>query len=167
MKLTAISMAVLLLLVIGLSLLKGVDTFKLGLSTAGSLLLRFFPVIVVAILLAGFAEALIPKEVVEAWLSDASGWRGIGIAWVAGILTPGGSIVGLPFVAALYSAGAGISVLITYLTSLALLSVMRIPLEVGFIGGRLTALRIAAVLVLPPIAGMIARFIAPLFLRNG
>ena len=167
MKFTIISMATILVLVVGLSLWKGVDTFKLGLSTAGSQLLRFLPVMVVAILLAGFAEALLPKEIVETWLSDASGWRGIGIAWLAGILTPGGSIMGLPFVAALYSAGAGISVLVTYLTSLALLSVVRIPLEIGFIGGRLTALRVAAVLILPPIAGMIAKFAAPLFLKNG
>ena len=167
MKFTIISMVVILLLVVGLSLWKGVDTFKLGLSTAGTQMLKFLPVMLVAIFLAGFAEVLLPTEVVEAWLSDASGWRGIGIAWLAGILTPGGSIVGLPFVAALYSAGAGISVLITYLTSLALLSVVRIPLEVGFYGGRLTALRIAAVLILPPIAGMIAKFAAPLFLKNG
>lgn len=167
MKFTIISMAVVLLLLVGLSLLKGVETFKLGLSTAGTQLLKFLPILMVAILLAGFTEALLPAEIVEGWLSDASGWRGIGIAWLAGILTPGGSIVGLPLVAALYSAGAGISVVMTYLTSLALLSLVRIPLEVGFYGGRLTALRIAAVLILPPIAGVIAKFAAPLFLKNG
>ena len=167
MKFTIISMAVVLLLLVGLSLLKGVETFKLGLSTAGTQLLKFLPILMVAILLAGFTEALLPAEIVEGWLSDASGWRGIGIAWLAGILTPGGSIVGLPLVVALYSAGAGISVVMTYLTSLALLSLVRIPLEVGFYGGRLTALRIAAVLILPPIAGVIAKFAAPLFLKNG
>ena len=117
-------------------------------------------------LLAGFAEALLPPEVVNNWLSDASGWRGIGVAWLAGILTPGGSVMGMPLVAALYKVGAGIGVLITYLTAMALMSVIRIPLEIGFYGWRLTLLRIAACLFLPPLAGILAQIVAPLFLKQ-
>jgi uncharacterized membrane protein YraQ (UPF0718 family) len=166
MKLTLLSLLFLLVGVMGAALWRGMDTFKLGLRTSGTQLAKFLPILLVAILLAGFAEVLLPKQLIETWLSDASGWRGILIAWIAGALTPGGSVMGFPFVAALYQAGAGIGVLITYLTSLALLSLMRIPLEIGFYGGRIMALRLVTALLLPPIAGMLARGVAPLFLER-
>lgn len=102
-----------------------------------------------------------PRQVVEIWLSDTSGWQGILVAWIAGVLTPIGSLMRFPFVATLYKAGAGIGVLITYLTSPALLSLLRIPIEASFYGGRLMTLRVSLALVLPPIAGRLARALAP------
>ncbi len=153
MKITAISLLFALCALMGLALYQGVDTFTLGLRNSFNQLLRFFPVLIVAILVAGYTETLLPKKIVEHWLSDSSGWRGIGIAWLAGILTPGGSIIGLPLVAAMYKSGVGVSVLMTYTTSFATLSLLRVPLEVGFYGWRLTGLRVAVSVVLPLIAG--------------
>ena len=153
MKITALSLLFTLAVLMGLALLQGADTFSLGLRNSFNQLLRFFPVLVVAILVAGFAEALLPRAVIEHWLSDTSGWRGLCIGWLAGILTPGGSIIGLPLVAAMYKTGVGLSVLMTYATSLATLSLLRIPLEVGFYGWRLTGFRVAVSIILPFVAG--------------
>lgn len=166
MKSTLIGMAILLIFVAGLALWRGTETFSLGLRTSGGQMLRFLPILIVALLLAGFTEVLLPAELVERWLSDSAGWRGIMIAWVAGILTPGGSVMGMPLIAALFNVGTGIGVLVTYMTSLALMSLLRVPLEVGFYGWRLTLLRIAATIIMPPIAGIIAQIIAPLFLEK-
>ena len=163
MKWTVIS---LLVFAIGLgtaAALKGDDTFAIGVRSAGGQFVRFLPILAVAFLITGFVEALLPAAAVERWLSDASGWQGIALAWLAGTLTPGGSIIGLPLVAGLYRAGVGVGPLITYLTALSTLSVLRIPLELGFYGWRLTALRIASSLVLPPLAGWLAVRLAPLF----
>lgn len=163
MKATGIALLLALIVVMGLALWQGTSVFKEGLQTSTRQLLGFLPVIVIAILLAGFAEALLPKNLIENWLTDAAGYRGIAIAWLAGILTPGGSIVGLPLIASLYGAGAGRAVLVTYATSLATLSFLRIPLEVGFYGWKLTLLRITASLVLPFVAGAITLVIGRFF----
>ena len=114
--------------------------------------------------MAGFAEVLLPKQLVQTWLSDNAGWRGIGLAWLAGILTPGGSVMGLPLVATLFKAGVGIGVLVTYMTALATLSVLRFPLEMGFVGWRLATLRVIVSLLLPPLAGLLAQVVAPVIL---
>ncbi|MEM9457974.1 MAG: permease [Myxococcota bacterium] len=124
---------------------------------------QFLPVLVLAMLVVGCTEVLLSRELVERWLSDAAGWRGIAIGWGAGILTPGGSLVGLPIVAGLQRVGVGVPVLVTYLVSLATLSVIRIPLEVGLIGGRLAAIRFVVCLLLPPLAGLLTRWIMPLW----
>jgi len=144
MTATAIALFALLAILMGISLWRGTDVFTSGWRTSMSQLFRFLPILVIAMLVAGYTEALIPKDIVQRWLSDSSGWRGIGLAWLAGVLTPGGSIIGLPMVAVLYQAGVGITVLITYATSFATLSVLRIPLEVGFYGWKLTLTRVAA-----------------------
>ncbi len=165
MKSTAIILLVTLVVLMGLTLVRSTETFMEALRSSGRQLLGFLPVITVAVLVAGFAEALIPKDVVENWLSDSAGWRGIGLAWIAGILTPGGSIIGLPLIAALYKAGVGISILVTYATSFALLSIMRIPVEAGFIGWRLAGVRILASLFLPLVAGALTQFLLPVIER--
>lgn len=124
---------------------------------------QFLPVLLLAMLVIGCTEVLLSRELVERWLSDASGWQGIAIGWGAGILTPGGSLVGLPIVAGLQRAGVGVPVMVTYLVSLATLSVIRIPLEVGLIGGRLATIRFVTCLFLPPLAGLLTRWVMPLW----
>lgn len=145
----------LLLLVAGLAAGRGV--FLPGLRAAGSGFVRLLPMLLVAFLLTGFTEVLLPAGFVERWLSGAAGARGILVAWVAGALTPAGGLVGMPLAAGLLQAGAGVGVLVTYLTSMAVLPVLRLPMEVGFYGARLALLRVAASLLLPPVAGLLAQ----------
>ena len=128
MKETAIGFFTILIVLVVLALRKGTETFVLGWSASLQQLVRFLPVLVLAVLVTGFTEVLLPKGLVENWLSESSGLRGIGLAWLAGILTPGGSLVGLPMIAVLFEAGVGISVLITYATSFATLSLLKVPL---------------------------------------
>lgn len=161
MKATLIGLVAVTVGLLALAWSRGDDTLSRGLSTSASQFGRFLPVLVVAFLIMGLVDALLPEKLVETWLSDASGWRGLGIAWLAGLLTPGGSIIGMPLAAGLAKAGVGPGVLVTYLTSLAVLSVIRVPLEVGFYGWRLMLLRVLASLVLPLVAGLVARWLAP------
>ncbi|HEY8378897.1 MAG TPA: permease [Nannocystis sp.] len=149
-----------LLILSGLAAAKGV--FVDGLQRSLRTFAAMTPILLVAFLLAGMAEALLPPGFVERWLSDAAGPRGFLVAWLAGVLTPAGGLVGMPLVAGLLKAGAGVGVLVTYLTSMTLLPLLRVPMEVGIYGGRLALLRIAASLVLPLLAGVIAQAIARL-----
>ena len=153
--------AVMGLLVIALGVLclwrGGVALLGEGLRAGSKGAVQLVPLLAVVFLLAGFTEVLLPRAIVAAWLSDAAGLRGLLIAWVAGALTPGGGPVGLPLAAALMRSGAGIGVLVTYVTSMSLLSFVRVPLELGTYGPRLTALRIVSSIVLPLIAGVTAQ----------
>ena len=166
MKTTLVVLLLTLLGLMGLALWQGMNTFLGGWQAATRQLARFAPVLVIAMLLDGFTEVLLPRDVVSRWLSDSAGWRGIGVASLAGALTPGGAIVGLPLAATLYKAGVGMGALMSYLTALATLSLLRVPLEAGFYGWRMTALRVVVSLVLPFIAGGMAHLLAPLFFQR-
>lgn len=137
-----------------------------AIKTAGVTGGKFLPILFLAFLMMGCVELLLPADLTERWLSDAAGWRGIIIAWIAGALTPAGSVVGLPLIAALSKAGAGLSVLITYMVSLALLSAIRFPMEVGIVGWRLAILRFTVCLFVPPLTGIITLTIVRIFDLN-
>jgi uncharacterized membrane protein YraQ (UPF0718 family) len=146
-------------------LARGDGAFGRAMSTSASTGLKFIPILLLAIFMIGAVDELLPKAVVEKWLSDAAGIKGIGVAWIAGILTPAGSLVGLPIVAGLAKAGVSAAVLVTYLVSLATLSIVRVPMEIGLIGVRLTVIRVVACLFLPPIAGLAVRVVLPIVQR--
>lgn len=165
MRLGVVALLATLAVLIVLASLQGPATLNQAWRTSLQQLLRFLPMLVVAMLVAGFTETLLPQELVETWLSDSAGWRGIGLAWIAGVITPGGSIIGLPLIAALYQAGVGLAVLMTYATSFATLSLLRVPLEVGFYGWRITGIRVLVSLLLPLIAGGTTLLLASWFER--
>jgi uncharacterized membrane protein YraQ (UPF0718 family) len=118
--------------------------------------LMLVPLLAVSVLIAACVEVLVSPAWLQAQLGSESGTRGIWLAWLAGALTPGGGPIGLPVAAALARGGASMPVLLTYVLSLSTLSLIRLPLEWGILGGRLTALRWLACVFVPPIAGLVA-----------
>jgi uncharacterized membrane protein YraQ (UPF0718 family) len=109
------------------------------------------------LLLVALVERALPTETLRGWLNGPDSLGGLGLAWLAGVLTPGGPIVGLPLTAALAATGVGPGVLVTYLTSLSLLNLTRLPIEAGVLGARLTVTRLLACAILPILAGLLAR----------
>jgi uncharacterized membrane protein YraQ (UPF0718 family) len=161
MKLAALVMIVMVVLLVGVSYSRGGTALVIqGLRAGGSSTLKLLPLLVVVFLLTGFVEVLLPRDTAVKWLSDAAGAKGLVIAWAAGIVTPGGGPIGLPIAASLMRAGASTSVLVTYLTSVGLLSFIRVPMEIGIYGVRLTVYRLACSVLLPFVAGGIARVIS-------
>jgi uncharacterized membrane protein YraQ (UPF0718 family) len=103
---------------------------------------------------------LLTREVITAWLGAESGWRGILVGSLAGALMPGGPYVYYPIAAVLFQSGAGIGVLVAFVTAKNLWSVTRLPLELALLGPELTAIRFAATLVFPPVLGALAEALA-------
>ncbi len=133
-----------------------------GLVNARDLALQVLPLLVFAFLLAGVVQVIIPKAVISQWLGQDSGIKGIIIGSVAGSLLPGGPFVTLPIVMGFAKVGASIPVLVAMIAGWALLSVARIPIEVGILGPRLALIKLASVVVLAPLAGLIARALVKL-----
>lgn len=127
-----------------------------GLSMAAKLTVDILPLLFFAFVVAGMVQVLIPTEAVAKWVGDEAGVRGILIGSIAGGLSPGGPFVSLPLAAGLMRAGAGVGTMVAYLTGWSLWAVARLPMEVGVLGWRLTAIRLASTALLPPLAGFIA-----------
>jgi uncharacterized membrane protein YraQ (UPF0718 family) len=127
-----------------------------GVKSGLVMMVEIIPLLIFAFIVAGMVQELLPHEVVSKWLGDESGWRGIMIGTVAGGLSPGGPFVSMPLAAGLYRAGGGVGTIVAYLTAWSLWAIMRLPMEVGILGWRLTFIRLASTFFFPPIAGFVA-----------
>lgn len=127
-----------------------------GLKAGFTILIQILPLLFLAFIVAGMVQVLIPREIIGQWVGAESGWKGIFIGTAAGGLTPGGPFVSLPMVAGFFRAGAGYGTMVAYITAWSLLSVARLPMEVGILGWRFTVIRIACTWFMAPLAGFIA-----------
>lgn len=136
---------------------QGPDSLLNALRTAGWLLAGITPVIVAALFIGGYIQALIPNEQVARWLGDNSGASGYVLAIAAGVATPAGPFGAFPLVLALRGAGARFDVCVVYLTAWATLGIHRIVIwELPFLGVDFVLLRVLVSLPLPVLAGLTA-----------
>lgn len=136
----------------------GAELVSAGLGEGGRLLLRFAPVFAVSFLAAGFAVKLVPPEWVREWLGADTGLRGILLATGAGVITPAGPFVSMPIAAVMIRAGAAPGSVVAFLAAWSLLAVHRlVAWEVPILGWRFALLRYGVCIVLPVLAGLIAR----------
>lgn len=119
----------------------------------------FIPLIVAAILVAGLVQAIVPRELIAGLLGEEAGLKGIALGVLFGSVTPGGPFVAFPLVGGLYRAGAGVGTVLAYISAWSLLGIVRVPMEIPFIGVKLVAIRIVASLVFPFIIGVIGQTI--------
>jgi len=136
----------------------GEELLRRGLGDGGMLLYRYGLLIVVSFLAAGLASAVLPEQWMARNLGAESGLRGILLAAAAGIVTPAGPFVSMPVAAVMLKSGAGSGPIVAFIAGWALLALHRfIAWEVPMLGWRFALLRYSTCLVLPPIAGLIAR----------
>ena len=123
-----------------------------------SLLWFILPRLVPALILTGMLQVLIQQEVVSRYFGREAGLRGIVIAAVAGVLTPGGPMVSVPLLVALAHSGAGLPALVAYMTSWSLFGIQRIiAWEAPLMGWRFVIVRVVPSLAFPVVAGWLVR----------
>ena len=115
------------------------------------------PRVVVALIGAGLFADLLPEEVVRQYLGDTSGFQGVALGMVLGILTPGGAFVSFALAAGAIQAGATAPAMMSYLTAWALFSLTKLMAEeLALLGPRFILKRVAVSLPIPLLVGTLA-----------
>jgi uncharacterized membrane protein YraQ (UPF0718 family) len=127
-----------------------------GLVNSGQTLISVIPLLLAAFAVAGLVQVLIPQEMIDRWLGSSSGWRGILLACLGGALIPGGPYVYYPIAGALLQSGAGLGVLVAFVTAKNLWSITRLPYEFALLGTHLTMIRYIITLIVPPVFGLVS-----------
>lgn len=99
------------------------------------------PLLVLGFLVAGLAEALVPRATVERLLGQQAGLKGILLGGAAGALMPGGPYIYYPVALSFFRSGAGIGTVVTFVVAKNLWSLARLPLEIGVLGPKLALVR--------------------------
>jgi len=138
--------------------LKGEAALWRALGGALDLAVFILPVLGAGLLLAASVRQLLPDGALSRWLGAESGLRGLVLASLVGIVTPGGPIAAFPLVLVLLRAGADRGAVIAFVLSWALNGFQRILIwEIPLLGLEFSLLRFLACLPLAVIGGLIAR----------
>ena len=149
------------LLLTGLAYLKSPELPLLGLKMSWQLLWFILPRTAAALVMVGMIQVLLPEHAVSKSIGHGSGFRGILVGSLAGLVTPGGPIVMFPIVVSLYQSGAALGPLVAYLTSWSLFGLQRIVAwEYPLMGGRFVLIRFFSGFFLPVVAGLAAQYLA-------
>jgi len=151
-------MGLLAVLLVSIGYYRGEGQHILGLKSAMEMTIQILPIVILAFIVAGMVQILIPQELLSKWIGKESGMRGILIGTLAGALAPGNPYVNLPIAAGLLRSGASVGAMVAFLTGWSLWSFARLPLEVGIMGWKFTLVRLASTFFFPPIAGLIANY---------
>ena len=132
----------------------------IGAKNGFSMLKFILPRLVPALILAGLMQVLVPQEVVSRYFGRESGLRAILVATLAGVVTPGGPMVSVPFMVALAHSGAALPPLVAYMTSWSLFGMQRIiAWEAPLMGWHFVFVRVVPSLAFPVLAGwLVATF---------
>jgi uncharacterized membrane protein YraQ (UPF0718 family) len=132
----------------------------IGARNGFAMLAFILPRLIPALILAGLFQVLVPQEVVSRHFGREGGLKAILIATGAGMLTPGGPMVSVPFMVALANSGAALPALVAYMTSWSLFGVQRIiAWEAPLLGWHFVWVRVIPSLAFPVVAGwLVATF---------
>ena len=134
----------------------GPETVKRGFKNTWTISKQNALLILLAFIIVGFVNVLSPEKLVTTWIGPESGWSGVFLSEVLGMLLPGGPYVVFPLIAILYQAGAGLAPVITLITSWSTQSLLTISFELPFMGWRFTIIRWGIGLLVPLLAGIVA-----------
>lgn len=159
MVIPTVAMGVLAIALLLIGYYKGQGQHISGMKSALNMTVEILPLLIMAFIVAGMVQVLLPHHLVSRLVGEESGIRGILIGTVAGSLTPGGPFISMPIVAGLLRSGASTGTMVAYVTAWSLLGVHRLTMEVGILGWKFTLIRLGCTFFVPPIAGLIAQAI--------
>jgi hypothetical protein len=113
------------------------------------------PRVIVGVVGSGYIAAVLPQDLIGAWIGPNSGVVGVLIATLIGAITPGGAVVGFAIGAAALKSGAGAPQVIAYSTAWSLYAIQRLlNWEIHMMAPRFVWLRAAVSWPLPILAGL-------------
>jgi uncharacterized membrane protein YraQ (UPF0718 family) len=119
------------------------------------------PKVLAACIIAALVAVLLPREMVSRWVGAESGFFGLVIGALAGVILPGGPITIFPIASAFVAVGADVGVAIAFITSWTLLGYSRaLVWELPIFGLDFLIWRSIAAIPLPIVAGILARLLA-------
>lgn len=123
------------------SYVKNKQKTKQALKKAWKSFENILPQFLAILLLIGFILAMLDKETISMLLGKESGMTGMAIAAIIGSITLIPGFIAFPLAASLLSAGAGYGQIAMFVTTLMMVGVVTLPLEITYFGKRLAIKR--------------------------
>lgn len=123
------------------SLIKDKNKTKESLKIALKTFLRTFPIIIIIIIFIGFLLGFLPPDIISKVVGEQAGFLGILVTAILGSVLFVPALISFPLAASLLKGGASITSVAAFITTLTMVGVVTLPLEIKEMGKKLTILR--------------------------
>jgi uncharacterized membrane protein YraQ (UPF0718 family) len=132
---------VIAILALVISFIKSREKTKAALKKAWKSFENILPQLLFILLIIGITLSILTPETISRILGDESGWYGVLIAALIGSITMVPAFVAFPLAAAVLGAGAGYMQIAAFVSTLMMVGIVTIPVEVNYFGKKATAVR--------------------------
>lgn len=129
------------ILLLAFSFFKDKKKTKISLKKAWKAFENILPEFLVVILLVGVLLAVLNTEVISKIIGAGSGWLGVLLAAIIGAITLIPGFVAFPTAAMLLKSGAGYMQIGAFVSTLMMVGIVTMPVEMKYFGKKLTILR--------------------------
>ena len=126
---------------LGLSFLKDRERTRKALKKSWKAFENILPEFLVVILLVGMVLSILDPKTISAYIGESSGWLGVLFTAVIGAITLIPGFIAFPMAALLLQGGAGYMQIGAFISSLMMVGIITIPVEIRYFGKKLTFYR--------------------------
>ncbi|NLK72465.1 MAG: permease [Clostridiales bacterium] len=123
------------------SFLKDRTKTKMALKKAWKSFENILPQFLSILIIIGLLLAVLDPETISGLIGHKSGWMGMVVTAVIGAITLIPGFVAFPLAAALLQSGAGIMQMAVFISTLMMVGIVTMPVEIKYFGKRATVLR--------------------------
>lgn len=138
-----------------LSFIKSTDKTVLALKKAWKMFLSVLPQFLVVLILVGFMLAIVEREVIQAVIGSKSGVKGVILSALLGSAAVIPALIAFPIASEMLKGGAGLIQITVFIFTLTTVGFVTMPLEMKYLGRKVTLLRNLLALIFSFIATFI------------
>ncbi len=116
---------------------KAIESLKI----AGKSFINILPMVLLIIIIISLLLGFIPPEQIAKFIGEQSGIEGILFIGVVGAVTHIPALLSFPIAASLLEEGASVSAVTAFITTLTMIGIVTLPIEIKEIGGKIAILR--------------------------
>ena len=129
------------IILLGISFFKNTKKTKMALKKSWKAFENILPQFLSILIIIGIALALLSPEAISKLIGQKSGLIGIIISAIIGSITLIPGFVAFPLSAALLESGAGLTQITAFISTLMMVGIVTIPVEINYFGKKATYLR--------------------------
>ena len=124
-----------------ISLLKNSEKTKQSLKVAMKSFVRIIPMVFIIIIFIGILLGFVTQSQISRLVGEQAGFGGVLVAALLGAVLHIPSIISFPLAASLIESGASITSVAAFITSLTMIGIVTLPLEIKILGKKIALLR--------------------------
>ena len=128
---------------------------KMALVIALKSFVRILPTVVAIVIFIGLLLGFVPRSVISNIIGEQAGFKGILVVAVLGAVLYIPSLISFPLASSLLKSGASVTAVAVFITTLTMIGVVTLPLEIRELGKRIAILRNGMSFVIAIVIGLI------------